>query len=55
MARWKEAGHAQHCLAHHLEPGGCPRGRACAFLHADAVAVAGESAAQLEVGEAIAG
>lgn len=31
---WKE-NHAQHCLAFHLDPKGCTRGRACAFLHVD--------------------
>ena len=35
LQAWK-AKHAQHCLSFHLDPGGCPRGRACAFLHIDA-------------------
>lgn len=34
---WKTNHHSQHCIAHHLEKKGCPRGdRACAFLHVDA-------------------
>lgn len=32
---WKED-HSQHCMAFHLDPGGCKRDRACAFLHTDA-------------------
>jgi hypothetical protein len=35
FALWKER-HSQHCFAFHLESGGCPRDRACTFLHADA-------------------
>ena len=31
---WKE-NHSQHCLAFHLDPKGCSRGRGCAFLHVD--------------------
>lgn len=31
---WKE-NHSQHCLAFHLDPEGCSRGRGCAFLHVD--------------------
>ena len=30
---WKNR-HGQHCLAHHWD-GTCPRGRGCAFLHAE--------------------
>ena len=26
----------QHCFAHHIQDGGCPRERKCAFLHSDA-------------------
>jgi tRNA-dihydrouridine synthase 1 len=37
MARWKAGDHSQHCLAFHLDEGGCKRDRACAFLHADAL------------------
>jgi tRNA-dihydrouridine synthase 1 len=33
LALWKEREHSQHCMSFHLE-GACPRGRACAFLHA---------------------
>jgi hypothetical protein len=36
MKMWSENDHSQHCLAFHLDPGGCKRDRACAFLHADA-------------------
>jgi hypothetical protein len=32
---WKQD-HSQHCMAFHLEEGGCKRDRACAFLHTDA-------------------
>lgn len=35
LARWKAGDHSQHCLAYHLEEGGCKRHRACAFLHVD--------------------
>lgn len=38
MAVWKER-HSQHCLSFHFD-GGCPRGRACAFLHVTAAAAA---------------
>ena len=34
FAEWKQLD-PQHCYAFHLLPGGCPRDRACAFLHAD--------------------
>jgi tRNA-dihydrouridine synthase 1 len=33
---WKRD-HSQHCLSYHLNPEGCSRNRACAFLHMDAV------------------
>ena len=36
MAIWKEK-HSQHCLAFHIDEGGCKRGRGCAFLHVDCV------------------
>jgi hypothetical protein len=29
---WKQD-HSQHCMAFHLEEGGCKLDRACAFLH----------------------
>jgi tRNA-dihydrouridine synthase 1 len=32
---WKQD-HSQHCMAFHLDPEGCKRDRACAFLHTDA-------------------
>jgi tRNA-dihydrouridine synthase 1 len=32
LAAWKKD-HSQHCMAYHLEDGGCKRDRACAFLH----------------------
>ena len=32
---WKEKNHAQHCMAYHLNEGGCQRDRACCFLHID--------------------
>ncbi|KAL7541722.1 hypothetical protein ACHAXR_011148 [Thalassiosira sp. AJA248-18] len=32
---WKKD-HSQHCMAYHLEDGGCKRDRACAFLHVEA-------------------
>ena len=32
MAVWKK-NHSQHCMAFHLEEGGCKRDRACAFIH----------------------
>ena len=32
--QWK-ARHGQHCWALHMQDGGCPRARTCAFLHAD--------------------
>lgn len=35
---WKRD-HSQHCLSYHLNPEGCSRNRACAFLHMDAVNV----------------
>ena len=35
LAAWKKD-HSQHCLAYHLEEGGCKRDRACAFMHAEA-------------------
>lgn len=35
MNAWKKD-HSQHCLSYHLDPGGCKRGRTCAFLHVDA-------------------
>lgn len=35
FARWREK-FGQHCYSHHLESGGCPRERTCAFLHMDA-------------------
>ena len=35
LARWKAGDHSQHCLAYHLEEGGCKRHRGCAFLHVD--------------------
>lgn len=31
---WKGK-HSQHCLALHLDPKGCTRGKACSFLHVD--------------------
>lgn len=37
LKKWKENDHSQHCMGFHLEPGGCKRDRACAFLHVDAV------------------
>ena len=39
---WKKR-HGQHCWALHLEPGGCPRERSCAFLHADIAKPADEA------------
>ncbi len=36
MRHWKASDHSQHCMAYHLETGGCKRDRACAFLHVDA-------------------
>ena len=36
LKKWKENDHSQHCMAFHLEDGGCKRDRACAFLHVDA-------------------
>jgi len=40
LAVWKRQ-HGQHCLAHHLDEAGCPRGpRKCAFLHVDVVRAA---------------
>ena len=35
LAVWKKD-HSQHCMAYHLEGGGCKRDRACAFLHVEA-------------------
>jgi spore cortex formation protein SpoVR/YcgB (stage V sporulation) len=32
---WKKE-HSQHCMAFHLDPNGCKRDRACAFLHTEA-------------------
>jgi thiamine kinase-like enzyme len=32
---WKQD-NSQHCMAFHLEEGGCKRDKACAFLHMDA-------------------
>ncbi len=37
MTAWKASDHSQHCMAYHLENGGCKRDRACAFLHVDAI------------------
>jgi len=34
LAIWN-ASHGQHCMTYHLGPKGCPRDRACAFLHCD--------------------
>jgi hypothetical protein len=34
MAVWK-TNHAQHCCSFHMDEGGCPRDRTCAFLHVD--------------------
>lgn len=34
LEQWK-AKHSQHCFAFHVEPDGCGRGRACAFLHVE--------------------
>jgi tRNA-dihydrouridine synthase 1 len=31
---WKQH-HSQHCLSFHLDANGCPRDRACAFLHVE--------------------
>jgi tRNA-dihydrouridine synthase 1 len=38
---WKQ-NHSQHCMAYHMDPRKCARGRSCAFLHVDHV-VAGSS------------
>lgn len=35
LSVWKK-NHSQHCMAHHLEEGGCKRDRSCAFIHAAA-------------------
>ena len=35
LVAWKKD-HSQHCMAYHLEEGGCKRDRACAFLHVPA-------------------
>ena len=35
LNEWKEK-HGQHCMAYHLNIGGCQRDRTCAFLHVDA-------------------
>ncbi len=32
LSVWKK-NHSQHCMAHHLEEGGCKRDRSCAFIH----------------------
>ena len=32
LSVWKK-NHSQHCMAHHLEEGGCKRDRSCAFMH----------------------
>ena len=37
LKKWKENDHSQHCIGFHLDPGGCKRDRACAFLHVDAI------------------
>lgn len=37
LKKWKEHDHLQHCMGFHLDPGGCKRDRACAFLHVDAM------------------
>jgi tRNA-dihydrouridine synthase 1 len=34
MTVWK-TNHAQHCLSFHMDEGGCPRDRTCAFLHVE--------------------
>eukprot|EP00520_Triparma_pacifica_P012421 CAMPEP_0118665808 /NCGR_PEP_ID=MMETSP0785-20121206/18840_1 /TAXON_ID=91992 /ORGANISM="Bolidomonas pacifica, Strain CCMP 1866" /LENGTH=398 /DNA_ID=CAMNT_0006559999 /DNA_START=348 /DNA_END=1540 /DNA_ORIENTATION=- len=34
LAIWNVS-HGQHCMTYHLSPSGCPRDRACAFLHCD--------------------
>jgi tRNA-dihydrouridine synthase len=34
LSAWKEK-HSQHCLAFHLDPKRCTRGKACSFLHVD--------------------
>lgn len=36
LREWKTGEHSQHCLAYHLDPKGCKRDRACAFLHVEA-------------------
>ena len=36
LREWKGREHSQHCLAYHLDPNGCKRDRACAFLHVEA-------------------
>lgn len=35
LSQWKALDHSQHCLAFHLDPNGCKRDRACAFLHVE--------------------
>lgn len=32
LSVWKK-NHSQHCMAYHLEEGGCKRDRSCAFIH----------------------
>jgi hypothetical protein len=32
LAAWK-TNHGQHCLSFHMDKGGCPRDKTCAFLH----------------------
>ena len=36
LREWKTREHSQHCLSYHLDPQGCKRDRACAFLHIEA-------------------
>jgi len=36
LQSWKLNNHSQHCMAYHLNQGGCERDRACCFLHVDA-------------------
>ena len=36
LREWKTREHSQHCLSFHLDPQGCKRDRACAFLHVEA-------------------
>jgi len=37
LKAWKEGNHSQHCMAFHVEDGGCDRERTCGFLHVTAV------------------